>query len=1049
MSTSPVYRAAHSCGWLALSALLSVACQSGSDTATPDGGTRHDDPVTPGSPMSMTTDPMQVAQHTPPSDTKVDVTAPDLDLFPKRGAISFETAKPDDNANSSNDTPVRTGVAAGSIGASAPTLAAPNAAAGQPAGPAPMTTAPVVGNTAQQPASVMREIVEADIVQAKGNILYALNRYRGLLLVDMTMPDSPFVIGRVPFQAEPVDMYLRDDKAFIVMSDYFQYWQFDSDADPLGFHGSEVLVVDVKDPAHPQTTGNFKVDGEVTDTRIVGDVLYAVSKRNPDYWRYDTNDWHDTTWVMSMDLSDPMHISAVDKKEFPGAANIIQVYDTALSIAATDPNYYLVDSANTAQTLITFVDISDPKGMIKVGGTAYVPGAVQDKFKMDLSGGQLRVMSQNWQWRPNAAAELTLFDASDPSKLVQRAQIEIANDTGNANSYAAVQATRFAGNNLSVNLCWDDPNVSTQNCRVDFYDLSAPSSAAKVSSLKVDGPITHFDTRPNRLISLGSHTIVNQASPVQIALFDLTNLRAPRRIAAVDLGTQGAGSTALSDYKAFKIFDDLGMILLPLSWVEGTGNQTVYRQGAQIVDFQNDQLVARGRVAQNGNVERAIAFQNRVVSISTEQIQVIDASNRDKPVQTANLFLVRNVVDVFSIHGFQVQLGVDEEDSSYRFFVLPFGEDDMAKSVAELPVSTGLFYQMQDGDIVHLIGNDPMTGDQLIRNADFSDPMHPRWRGEYRIPAEIQHIYSGNYNGYASFYDYYWNPNAGQPLNDQMLPVTTRIVQPDATGRRDYKNYLRVIDLRNADKPRLADGSIEMPDWPFVNRVSHGTMLYSIHTEPALDAMGNPKKYHERYFLDRVDASDPDHLKALPKVNVPGRLVDVDATGKVLYTVDYQWDDFGRRRNSFDVLHLDGDTATLVTVLPVGDEIDRARYLDREVWFSTHRYSWFGLNDDSPDSRQPYTRLTRLRFSEQAELNSQDSHDVAGYDFDLLDVEGARVYLASSYPTGLLILDTTNFKDPMVLGAARTIGYVSKLVRDGSYLYLPMGSYGVRRIMAP
>ena len=31
-----------------------------------------------------------------------------------------------------------------------------------------------------------------------------------------------------------------------------------------------------------------------------------------------------------------------------------------------------------------------------------------------------------------------------------------------------------------------------------------------------------------------------------------------------------------------------------------------------------------------------------------------------------------------------MQLGVDEEDSTYRFFVLPFGEDDMAKSVAEL-----------------------------------------------------------------------------------------------------------------------------------------------------------------------------------------------------------------------------------------------------------------------------------------------------------------------------------------------------------------------------
>ena len=66
----------------------------------------------------------------------------------------------------------------------------------------------------------MREIVEADVVQAQGDVLYVLNRYRGLVLIDMSQPDSPYVIGRVPFQAQPVDMYLRDKRAYIVMSDY-------------------------------------------------------------------------------------------------------------------------------------------------------------------------------------------------------------------------------------------------------------------------------------------------------------------------------------------------------------------------------------------------------------------------------------------------------------------------------------------------------------------------------------------------------------------------------------------------------------------------------------------------------------------------------------------------------------------------------------------------------------------------------------------------------------------------------------------------------------
>jgi len=92
--------------------------------------------------------------------------------------------------------------------------------------------------------------------------------------------------------------------------------------------------------------------------------------------------------------------------------------------------------------------------------------------------------------------------------------------------------------------------------------------------------------------------------------------------------------------------------------------------------------------------------------------------------------------------------------------------------------------------------------------------------------------------------------------------------------------------------------------------------------------------------------------------------------------------------------------------------------------------------------------LTRLRFDQSGALTSEDKHDVSGYHFDLLDVEGTRVYLASSYPTGLLILDMNDFANPAILGASRTVGYVSKLVREGDYLYLPMGSYGVRRVQA-
>lgn len=982
--------------------------------------------------------------------------------FPAQGATSFETATEVEGSSSSEgvDFGGLKGVSRGAAMGPTPTVptagaptsaAAPsqsaNDAAHAPAGATPPPITTPAGTPGSATADAEREIVEADIVQAQGDILYALNRYRGLVLIDMSMPDAPFVRGRVPFQAQPVDMYLKNGKAYIVMSDYFTYWQFDADADPLGFHGSQVLVVDVANPSAPVVNNSFNVQGEVTDTRIVGDVLYAVSKRNPEYWRYDTQDWQDTSWVLSIDLHDIAAIRKVDEKEFRGSANIIQVHQTALSVAAIDPNYYLVDEDNLRQTKITYVDISDPNGAINVGGSAYVPGAVQDKFKMDLDKGQLRVISQDWYWDNSAPGTLTVLDASTPGQLKQRAQIAIANDTGSPGNSTQPQATRFAGSDLFVNLCWYDN--SSQRCRTDSYDLSNPDKPARVGQIPVDGAVTHFDVRGNRLISLGTFLTQNWGQQPQIALFDISDLTNVRRLSVANIGEVGSSSVALQDYKAFKIIDDLNMILLPLSWYEPAstiGVGSYYRQGAQIVDWKNDQLVSRGRVSQNGNVQRAISFKNRVVSVSDNQVQVIDATDRDNPIATANLFLVRSVVDVFDVKGQEVQLATAEDDDKWRFFVQPFGEDDMAKSTAQLPIDLNVMYQLRSGDFISVIGSDPITGAQVIRTADFSDPTKPRWRGSYSLSDDIQHIYSGPYNNYWSFYDYYWNPNAGQPLESQLLPATTRTVKSDANGRRFYQNQLRLIDLRNPDMPGLAAGSLDMPDFPFVNKVGHGKMLFSTHTEPALDANGTPKQYHERWFLDRVDASDPAKLTALPKVNIPGRLVDVDATGTLLYTVDYQWDEHGQRRNSFNVLKLTNDVATLVTVVPVGDEIDRARYLDREIWLSTHSYPWYGRADDSPDSRQPYTRLTRLRLSEAGDIASTDTHDVSGYHFDLLDIDGAKVYLASSYPTGLLILDTTDFANPTIVGASRTVGYVSKLVRSGDFLYLPMGSYGVRRV---
>jgi hypothetical protein len=440
-------------------------------------------------------------------------------------------------------------------------------------------------------------------------------------------------------------------------------------------------------------------------------------------------------------------------------------------------------------------------------------------------------------------------------------------------------------------------------------------------------------------------------------------------------------------------------------------------------------------------VERAFPVGDRIVALSQQQLQILNATDRDNPVVTASLNLVRNVLGIWNIQGKQVQLVGEVLRPGSRFEVIPFGREDDPPSLAslELPYNSAPIV-FRDGDVLRLIGYD--RGSQVIRNADFQNPLEPRLRGGLILASEFERVYNEGF----SFYYLYWSPWAGLPLENRLIPVTIRRIVESPSGRRDFQSYLRLIDLRDIDNPRVAQSELPMPKWPFVNKVTHGTVLHSSHVEETKSESGATLLYHVRSYLDRIDVSDPDNPRMFAKVNIPGYLVDVSNDGRVVFTVDYQWDQFGRRRNSVNMLFMNGDTATLADVLPVGDQVNRAVFRDRTLWLVTHKYPWWGVGRDTLESRQPYTVLSRIDVDLGGAIVGQTAAKLQGYHFDLLDVEGRRAYLGSNRPYGVLILDVRDAARPEILSNARTVNYISKVVAAGDYLYLPLGWFGVHRV---
>src|SRR5690606_1382261 len=124
------------------------------------------------------------------------------------------------------------------------------------------------------------------------------------------------------------------------------------------------------------------------------------------------------------------------------------------------------------------------------------------------------------------------------------------------------------------------------------------------------------------------------------------------------------------------------------------------------------------------------------------------------------------------------------------------------------------------------------------------------------------------------------------------------------------------------------------------NALVSGDIVASQHQEPLNDGTGRV-----RYYLDRIDVSDPESPVLMPKINIPGNVVHFDAAEARIVTIDYRvvtqpafsWNDCynGHTQAEFNesartckryyrrlnVLDLEGDSAVLRSTRDIDSEV--------------------------------------------------------------------------------------------------------------------------------
>lgn len=479
-----------------------------------------------------------------------------------------------------------------------------------------------------------RELVEPDVYRRVNNLLFVLNQYRGLTLVNL---DSKSVISNIPIYGYPRDLYVVDNRAYVLIGYTIKHTIEDGVLKKTT--GSQLYIVDIENIEEPRIISAITLPGDFIDSRMLGDVLYAVTSDYQYSYIEDTMEEGSTasgsawtkdsgskSWITSVNIKQEENLTITDQVVFPGYGTVIQASTSSIYVCASDWNN------NTTQ--ITYVDITNPSGKIDAFHLGTIPGYVADRFKLDEWDGELRIVSNTW-W-PERHTYLTIFDVSNPSNGFQQiSQITIPDAQGEA-----LYATRFAGPlAYLVTYLTIDP--------LFVLDLTDSTKPEVKGQLKVPGWSVHIEPiGNNQLIALGIDDTENQRR-VKVSWFDVSDPSNPEEKSVVSLGEGWTWSSAFSDVKSFAVLENL--VIVPFSgW---NGNE--YKEQLQFISLntENQQLISLGSVNMKGQVSRTIEYNNLFYAITSEYIHEIQCDGINPPVLTNNsILLAENVVDVIELN---------------------------------------------------------------------------------------------------------------------------------------------------------------------------------------------------------------------------------------------------------------------------------------------------------------------------------------------------------------------------------------------------------------
>jgi hypothetical protein len=854
-----------------------------------------------------------------------------------------------------------------------------------------------------------RAVVEADLHVRSGGLVLVQNAWRGLQVVDVSDPAAPSLLGRVPLTGSPVGLYLRGDVVLVASAEHLA-WALDAATGVVrSTVGSRLWAVDVANPAAPIVLAELAIPGVLEETRLVGDVLYTVSRTSPGWWvgpgtpvpvGAAAEPAPDATVVSSFDVSAPGTPVPVARIDLPAAGWDTHAHVTSERITLARAGW----GEAGPFTLLTAVDISDPGGALAAGAEARIDGLVRDRWALDLdaASGTFRAVVQNG-W--NAGATLVVLDWAEPSKASPRSKLAIEVPE-------SVTAARFDGSRvyvvtaLAVDPLW-------------VVDVSDPSAPALGGHLEMPGQLDFVEPRGDRLLALGHTPEGGGSFQLQVSLLDVADPAAPLLVARRWFGPEVGWVPAAPDdlRKAFQVLDDRGLVLVPYQGFDrGTWR---WNGGTQLLAFGRDALELGGFVPHAGAVKRAFPLDapGLLAAWSDESLQTIDASDPARPVEVAAIDLARPVWDIAVAGSAAVELSGDPWRGATELVVVPASDPEAAVPAARVPLAASSGRLFRVGAVVWVHATDPWTSASFLLAVDVADPAAPALRGRLDLPAP-----GGGW----------WD--AGAVLAGSALAVQR--VRWTCGASCTSEAEILSIDLGDPDAPRLA-ATIPLPRRSWTSGLAAvGTDVWYSQYE-WMDGGAQPYAA-VRYHVGRVDLSDPTAPVVHPTFNVPGAFFSASDDGAVVYTEEVYWPWTAAEPRTF--LHALAPTGRGTARLVASAELPG--FHSGAVRAGAFAYVP-GVDPSGSRARLSAVSLEAMSLARTAELDTGWA--------TILGVAGGKLFVSSSWPSrAVLVLGLGDPSAPALERTVPTAGWVDRVVVEGGVAYLPAGPYGVATVgLAP